>query len=67
MRQHKPPQPTRTAPPPPPPPQVPSAQMAYRPALTKREDLPEEELDVRGGGAAYEDARRCAGFRVLGF
>lgn len=38
-------------------PPAPSAQMAPRPPLTKQEELPEEEMDVRGGGQAYDDRR----------
>jgi histone deacetylase 1/2 len=39
-------------------PAVPSAQMAYRPPLRERGDLPEEEMDVRGGGQVHEEHRR---------
>ena len=39
-------------------PQVPSAQMAYRPPLRQREDLPEEDADVRGGGQLHDEERR---------
>jgi len=39
-------------------PPVPSAQMAYRPPVKQRGDLPEEDLDVRGGGQVHEEMRR---------
>lgn len=46
-------------------PPAPSAAMAYVPPRVGRasaaEGLPEEDPDVRGGGAAHDAARRCAG------
>ncbi|KAG1669983.1 hypothetical protein FOA52_016244 [Chlamydomonas sp. UWO 241] len=39
-------------------PAVPSAHMAYQPALHERQDLPEEDPDVRGGGQLHDEHRR---------
>ncbi|GAX76784.1 hypothetical protein CEUSTIGMA_g4230.t1 [Chlamydomonas eustigma] len=39
-------------------PPVPSAQMAERPPLRERNDLPEEDMDIRGGGQLHEEHRR---------
>lgn len=40
-------------------PPVPSAQMAHRPPLRTRGDLPEEDMDARGGGQLHDEARRA--------
>eukprot|EP00798_Chlamydomonas_sp_ICE-L_P022386 gene22386-29493_t len=40
-------------------PPVPSAHMQYVPPLRKREDLPEEDMDVRGGGQIHEEHRKA--------
>jgi histone deacetylase 1/2 len=39
-------------------PAVPSAQFALAPPVQAAPELPEEEMEVRGGGQAYDDARR---------
>ena len=38
--------------------QVPSAQFAEVPPLRERGDLPEEDMDVRGGGLLHDEHRR---------
>lgn len=39
-------------------PAAPSVQFAPRPASQPAAEAPEEEMDVRGGGQAFEDRRR---------
>ena len=38
--------------------------MAEVPALRERADLPEEDLDLRGGGQLHDEHRRCGGMFV---